>query len=760
MGQPRFWHHTWFYTLLLTALFTAALAGTKALSDQRLEQQRQHLLNRERELWQQRFTQTGRALSQRWQRLERAAGLPWLQRASPETRQQFIAGLWPGAIYLQRKAQNAWQSLPPGAWSAFAHLRQTGFGCGSLSASPWLQAGQEFYRVVLWRQGPGEGQCQASLLPVLTNIIEPLELSPGSGWVLTAPGGERLSSGRDAALIALDYQGQSPRGQAVSLDIRSRRDQSYLLVQSDLFGATSQPLTMTLAQRLRDASYRAVDRPERQGRWWLAWLLGVLLIAGGHVLWLRNGRRNRARADSYTSGNNRLELALGSSQSGFWGWNLERNQVEFSEHWIQLLGLTREDCAKNGIDEWLRRVHPEDRDRCQKLLVDHLKGLSEMFEDEQRILDHAGHYIWFLTRGKVTKRNEQGRATHIVGVYTRIDERKRAGALALKQKEALERLNKIATLTDPDPLEQLRKSLSLGAEYLSLPFGIVSHIVDDVYTVKVQHSPANTLEDETVYQLPDCYCSDTLKSGDVLAVHHVKDSVYVTHPCYLQTQLECYIGAPIWVCGAVYGTLNFSGPVARANEFSDTERDFVRLLARWVGAALERWQRTQEILDMSATFTKLSDSLPGCLCQFQRDRSGHMFFPYSSRGISELCGVTPEQIAQSAEPILSRIHQDDIEQIKRSIEQSATAMSLWVNSWRYHHPQKGTIWLRGQTSPEKLGDGSVIWHGFLWEVTDEMQAEAQRKYADRWRQAILDAANISFIATDCDGVIKTFNKGR
>lgn len=95
MGQPRFWHHTWFYTLLLTALFTAALAGTKALSDQRLEQQRQHLLNRERELWQQRFTQTGRALSQRWQRLERAAGLPWLQRASPETRQQFIAGCGP-----------------------------------------------------------------------------------------------------------------------------------------------------------------------------------------------------------------------------------------------------------------------------------------------------------------------------------------------------------------------------------------------------------------------------------------------------------------------------------------------------------------------------------------------------------------------------------------------------------------------------------------------------------------------------------------
>lgn len=758
MGQTRFWHHTWFYSLLLTAAFSVVLAVTKVYVDQRLEQERQRLLSAERKLWQQRFTQIERGLLQRWQSLEMAVGLPWLQQAGLDTKYQIIARLWPGAVYLHTDSQGAWQSLPSNAWSSFAQLRQTNFSCEQLNSSPWLGGGQDFYRVIVWRQASPEGQCQASLLPVLTSLVEPLALPDESGWLLTTPDGERLSSGRDAALIALEYREQLQRTPAVALDVHSRRGQPYLLVQLELLEEAGLPLMITLAQALTDELDDLFHRQDLHGRWWLIWLLGVMPIVAGGFLW-PHLRQNGGSRVAHNNSKNRLELALGSSHSGSWEWDISENQVTFSEHWIKLLGLNKEECAKSGIDEWLRRLHPDDRNRSQKLLVDHLKGLSEIFEDEQRILGHTGLYIWFLIRGRVTRRDKQGRATYAIGVYTRIDERKRAGALALKQQEALERLNEIATLTDPDPFEQLRKSLSLGAEYLSLPFGIVSHIVDDIYTVKVQHSPANTLEDEAVYKLPDCYCSDTLKAGDVLSVHHVNNSVYVTHPCYLQTQLECYIGAPIWVSGEIYGTLNFSGPVARANEFSDTERDFVRLLARWVGATLERWFRTQEIVSMSDTFAKLSDSLPGCLCQFQRTPAGRMFFPYASRGISDLCGVTPDQVAQSAEPILTRIDKEDIDRIKSSIEQSARAMTLWVNSWRYHHPERGIIWLRGQTSPEKLADGSVIWHGFLWEVTDEMQAEEHRKYSNRWRQAILDAANISFIATDCDGVIKTFNKG-
>ncbi|MBU2884482.1 PAS domain S-box protein [Gilvimarinus agarilyticus] len=702
--------------------------------------------------------------TQHWQWLESLVNTPWWQELSAETKHQFIAQQWPEAIQLHSDSAMNWQSVPTEAWFIFPELRQSLINCSQLKEIPWLSGGQNFYRVLIWQGDSSAQGCAASLLPVLGKVTAPLKPDSNTGWLLLSPTGQQLSAGHTAALVALKNKHRIHQSSESVLFHQSSDGQKYALMQFKLFGLTepASSLVYIVAQPLSD--FLIVDRLPTETRifWWCVWLLGILIISIIYAFWrrlIKAGFSTDQLRKNNVSGTNRLEIALESSQSGYWEWNIASGQVDFSNHWISMLGLNKEKIAKNGIDEWLHRIHPDDRSRSKALLVTHLKGQTGMFEDEQRVLNHEGDYLWFLTRGKVTERNPDGFATHMLGVYTLIDDHKRVEALALKQQKALGRLNEIATLTGSDSWERLRESLSLGAEYLELPFGIISHIVGNSYTVKIQHSPPNTLKDGEIYHLPDCYCHDTLKSGDVFAVHHIKNSAYSSHPCYINSQLECYIGAPVWVAGNIYGTINFSSSVARQKSFSDTERDFVRLLAKWVGSTLEHWLHTREIIELSDTFTKLSDSLPGCLCQFQMNADGKLFFPFASRGINDIFGVTPGLAAHSADLILNRIHKDDIAHVNFSIEESARSMTLWRECYRYNHPERGIIWVRSQTSPEKLTNGSIIWHGYIWEVTDEMRAEENLKHANRWRQATLDAASVSFIATDYNGIIKTFNKG-
>lgn len=490
-------------------------------------------------------------------------------------------------------------------------------------------------------------------------------------------------------------------------------------------------------------------------------LLGALIIVMT-ALGLHRWRRTGDSAPGQTSSQNlgrRLQLALENSQSGYWDWDVQRNTVEFSDDWKRMFGLGENAVTKDGVSEWMARVHPDDRDECLMRIKRHIKGDTDRFEHEHRLRDEHGKYLWFLTRGRVTERDAAGRAVQMIGVYTDVNAQKRVEELVVHQQQALQRLNEIASLPGSEAKDQLRQALRLGADYLDLPLGIVSQITGDNYRVHVQVSPPGALEDNQEFFLPHCFCVETLHSQDVMAIHHTGQSALASHPCYRSTQLESYIGAPVWVSGEVYGTLNFSAPEARRDEFSASERDFVRLLARWVGATLERSLQERENRKLSETFRRLSDSMPGCLVQFQKNTDGSSRFAYASSGIVDIYGVTPEEVKDSAAKAFERLHPDDLQRIVSGITESERSMTMWNDQYRVLHPTRGLLWIRGRTSPEQQTDGSIIWHGSLWDVTEEVLAEQRLSRTSRWRDAIFDVASLSLIITDVQGVIQSFNVG-
>lgn len=455
----------------------------------------------------------------------------------------------------------------------------------------------------------------------------------------------------------------------------------------------------------------------------------------------------------------RLALALRSSDSGFWEWDIAHDKARFSPEWRVLCGLGPGSSDSLDLDEWMSRVHPADKRVSYSDIIRHIKGETPMYENEYRLKIHDGTYKWILTRGKVVEWQPDGKAALMVGVYTDITERKNTELVSIRQQAALHSLNEIASLSAVDPAEQLRLALSLGARYLGLSSGMISEINGDDYRAHVQFSAQGNREAATSNHLGKNYCSITVELRDVFAEDDIPASEHKQHPAYLLTQIESYIGVPLWIHERIYGTLCFFSRKTRHHQYDSLDKDFVRLLARWISSVVERWQQEREKKIILNRFQKLSERLPGFLYQFQLRPDGSSFFPYASPGMKNIYSVAPEDVATSAQKVFAVIHPDDVGWVSESVSYSASHLTPWVATVRVNHPQRGMIWTHVESIPEKLEDGSVLWHGYVSDITPLKQAEIQLQETNALRKAILDAASIAIISTDVNGVIKTFNLG-
>ena len=130
----------------------------------------------------------------------------------------------------------------------------------------------------------------------------------------------------------------------------------------------------------------------------------------------------------------RWDFALQGSGDGVWDWNAVTNEVFFSKQWKKMLGFEEHEITAS-LDEWEKRVHPDDLKDVYRDLNAHLNGETEYYRNEHRVLAKDGSYIWILDRGKVISRTADGKPRRIIGTHTDITYRKLAEReLAHKEK--------------------------------------------------------------------------------------------------------------------------------------------------------------------------------------------------------------------------------------------------------------------------------------------------------------------------------------
>ena len=266
------------------------------------------------------------------------------------------------------------------------------------------------------------------------------------------------------------------------------------------------------------------------------------------------------------------------------------------EHWTMLYmsdqtdplsGYPASDFISNAVRSYQSVIHPDDRSVTDQYILNALQNKSD-WTVEYRILHRDGSVRWAHERGSFIW-DDQGNALYLDGFILDITAEKKLRNEHNRQIEALTILNDIASNANLSIAEQTQKALQLGAQFLGLEIGILSRIEGDHYRIRAFTAPQDSpLRQEQIFELGSTYCALAIKGCDVLAIHHMGQSAFRGHPCYAAFQLESYIGIPLFIDDELYGTLNFSSPLARTEPFSAGDIMFMRLLGRWATSAIGR----------------------------------------------------------------------------------------------------------------------------------------------------------------------------
>lgn len=278
-------------------------------------------------------------------------------------------------------------------------------------------------------------------------------------------------------------------------------------------------------------------------------------------------------------------------------------RCRLDEHWSMLFmsaqiealsGYPASDFIGSVVRSYVSVIHPDDREHTEQTVWSALRGDGK-WQVEYRILRRDGGMRWVQERGTAV-RDAEGEIEYLDGFILDISAERDARQEIERQLEAFSVLNEVAS-GQPQPLtEQITQALRLAADYLELECGIVSRVRGDDYQIRAFVAPPDMpMQVRQHFPLGTTCCALTLQSEDLLTIEHMAASPHRSHPCYEHLGLEAYIGIPLTVGGAIYGTLNFSSRAPRQTPFRESEKMFLRLLARWTSSTIERERALQSL---------------------------------------------------------------------------------------------------------------------------------------------------------------------
>ncbi|PPK71784.1 PAS domain S-box-containing protein/diguanylate cyclase (GGDEF)-like protein/hemerythrin-like metal-binding protein [Methylobacter tundripaludum] len=168
---------------------------------------------------------------------------------------------------------------------------------------------------------------------------------------------------------------------------------------------------------------------------------------------------------------------------------------------------------------------------------------------------------------------------------------------------------------------------------------------------------------------------------------------------------------------------------------------------------VERQKAEQASQDALDRLQKIASQVPGLVFQFQRFPDGRSCIPYANEAIRTIYRVSPEEVSEDATKILAAVHPDDLDAFKTSFKVSAQNLTPWRQEYRLKFDDAPVCWLFGNALPQRQADGSVLWHGFITDITKQKQDEVDLRIA-----ATAFELQDAMLVTDANNVILKVNQ--
>ncbi|MCE4537452.1 ATP-binding protein [Pelomonas sp. P7] len=135
----------------------------------------------------------------------------------------------------------------------------------------------------------------------------------------------------------------------------------------------------------------------------------------------------------------------------------------------------------------------------------------------------------------------------------------------------------------------------------------------------------------------------------------------------------------------------------------------------------------------------MAETAPGVVFQLRLAVNGEFSFAYVSEAVREFFLLGSAELGRSAAPWFERIHADDRAHVRESLLASARNLSPWQQEFRTLKADGAERWIYGNAIAQREADGSVLWHGFLTDISrqrrDALELERYRHHLEELVEA-------------------------
>jgi PAS domain S-box-containing protein len=130
-------------------------------------------------------------------------------------------------------------------------------------------------------------------------------------------------------------------------------------------------------------------------------------------------------------------------------------------------------------------------------------------------------------------------------------------------------------------------------------------------------------------------------------------------------------------------------------------------------------------LELQERFARMAESLPGVVYSVRRHPDGRFSLPFASPQLKEIHGLDPSDVVDDFSTGMALTHPDDRALVMASTEESAERLTPWHCEFRLCVPGRGEIWVEGRSVPQREADGSILWHGFIHDISERKRADVE-----------------------------------
>lgn len=401
----------------------------------------------------------------------------------------------------------------------------------------------------------------------------------------------------------------------------------------------------------------------------------------------------------------RFGYALDAAHSGIWEWNVETDEMRWSEQVWGLYGLAV-DSRELNHELCVASVHPDDRETTSQLIKSALQQ-EHSAAIEYRVCHPDGSIHWLTSRG-MPLHDSDGRLIRYIGTIIDITERKQT---------------EIALIESRTRLGQALEAARAGVWEWDLKTGenIWSDEIWQLYGLQYNEAPPSfELWKTTIYPKD---VGRTINAVTRAARHETALNVEY-RVCYAD--------------GSVHWLMSRGRPL----------RDQHGRVVRYIGTVIditERKKMEQELKERKARFKFALEATNAGVWEWDLNTDQVIW----SDRIWALYGLEADSLPHDHKLCQSTVHKDDRDATFQ-IVMAAAAQDQEINiEYRVCHPDGSVHWLACRGMPLKNTEGGMTRYiGTVMDISERKQIETALKENERKFRSIFDHAPVAISIED------------